>query len=207
MDGRFAAFVAVSALLIVTPGPDMALVTRNAIRFGQRAASLTALGVSLGILVWGVASVLGVAILLQRSAVAFTILKLAGAAYLIWLGVRALRHGGHAMPETGAEPASQTMPARTSLLQGLLGNLLNPKAGVIFVTVIPQFVRPGDAPPRLGAMLAVFEVIILVWLNLYGFLVVRSARGRAGRRIRAVINRVTGLVLIGLGARVALEQR
>ncbi len=95
---------------------------------------------------------------------------------------------------------------RTAFLQGLLGNILNPKAGVIFVTVIPQFVHQGDSALRLFLMLAFFETIIVGWLNAYGYLVIRSARGRAGSRIRGIINRLTGLVLIGLAARVAIER-
>lgn len=209
MDGRFAAFVLVSALLIVTPGPDMALVTRNALRSGQRAASLTAAGVALGILVWGLASILGLAVLLDRSALAFTVLKLVGAAYLLYLGVRTLlsrspdsveASGGKAL--VGVARGS----GRTAFLQGFLGNILNPKAGVIFVTVIPQFIHQGDSALRLLLMLLVFEAIILGWLNLYGYLVIRSARGPAGKRVRAIITRLTGLVLIGLAARVAVER-
>jgi threonine/homoserine/homoserine lactone efflux protein len=209
VDGRFAAFVVVSTLLIVTPGPDMALVTRSALRSGQRAASLTAFGVGSGILMWGLASVLGLAVLLDRSALAFTVLKLVGAAYLVYLGVRTfLAHSGD-VPEPGTG-IGQTIAARgadrRAFLQGLLGNVLNPKAGVVFVTVIPQFIHQGDGALRLFLMLAVFEAIIVGWLNAYGYLVIRSARGRAGSRIRGIINRVTGLVLIGLAARVAIER-
>src|SRR5690349_16927380 len=90
IDARFVAYLTVSAILIMTPGPDMALVTRNALRGGRRAASLTALGVSAGIFVCAVASAMGVAVLLERSVIAFTVLKLAGAAYLAVLGLRSL---------------------------------------------------------------------------------------------------------------------
>ena len=207
VDGRFAGFVAVSTLLIVTPGPDMALVTRNALRSGMRGASQTAFGVSAGILAWGLASVLGLAALLDRSAIAFDVLKLFGAAYLIYLGLRALlTHGGDANVVSPDQAMAHATTGRASFVQGLLGNLLNPKAGVIFVTVVPQFIHQGDSSVRLLVMLLAFEVIILGWLNAYGYLIVRSGRSRAGRRIRGILSRVTGLVLIGLGARVALER-
>lgn len=207
VDGRFAAFVAVSTLLIVTPGPDMALVTRNALRSGMRGAALTAFGVSAGILAWGLASVLGLAALLDRSAIAFAVLKLIGAAYLVYLGVHALLTRGEDRDgPSHVQGAAHATTRRASFAQGLLGNLLNPKAGVIFVTVVPQFIHQGDSSLRLLMMLVVFEVIILGWLNAYGYLIVRSGRSRAGKRIRGILSRVTPLVLIGLGARVALER-
>ncbi len=207
MDGRLAAFVAVSTLLIVTPGPDMALVTRNALRHGRHAAAVTAYGVAVGIAAWGLASVLGLAVLLERSAVAFTVVKLAGAVYLFVLGVRALISPG---PPSSAHPvagaASGSIVDRAAFAQGLLGNLLNPKAGVIFVTVVPQFVRPGDGALRLLLMLAIFELVLLAWLNLYGYLVVRGLGGATRTRPRTVVQRVSGVVLIGLGVRLATER-
>ncbi|MGA8017207.1 MAG: LysE family translocator [Candidatus Dormiibacterota bacterium] len=210
MDARFAAFVAISALLIVSPGPDMAMVTRNALRFGRHAALLTGYGVATGIAIWGLASFLGLAVLLESSAVAFTVLKLVGAAYLVVLGTIALVRRPHRSgAATDAADIERGAPAgrdRTAFAQGLLGNLLNPKAGIIFVTVLPQFIRPGDSPLRLLLMLATFEAILLGWLTLYGYLVVRTSRGRAGVRIRGVLNRVAGLVLIGLGVRLAIER-
>jgi threonine/homoserine/homoserine lactone efflux protein len=209
IDGRFAAYLAVMALLILTPGPDMALVTRNALRSGRRAASFTACGVAAGSLVWAAASVLGVAVLLERSAIAFTVLKLAGAAYLGYLGLRTLL--GSLRSEVlakGSEPPSRQphLGDGAALKQGLLGNILNPKAGVIFVSIIPQFVRPGDPPLRLALMLLAFEIMILLWLNLYGALMSRAGESSAGVQVRRVVNRVTGVVLIGLGIRLAFER-
>jgi threonine/homoserine/homoserine lactone efflux protein len=206
MDTRFLAFVAVSAVLIIVPGPDMALTARNALRAGRRGAWSTALGVGVGILGWGAAAVLGLAALLAASATAFTIVKLAGAAYLLYLGIQSLRTGsaGH---RAGAanEPASGKWTS--TFLQGVLGNLLNPKAAVIFVTVIPQFIRPGDPAVRLVLMLLVFEAMIVGWLTLYGFALCRAGESRLGRRLQQSLRRVTGVVLIGLALRVGLESR
>jgi RhtB (resistance to homoserine/threonine) family protein len=208
IDARFATFLAVSALLIVTPGPDMALVTRNALAAGRRAASVTAWGVAVGILGWAVASTIGVGVLLERSVLAFTVLKLAGAAYLGYLGLRSLL-GSLSAGRPPATPARAPVQLddRVAFQQGVLGNLLNPKAGVIFVSVLPQFIRPGDAPLRLVLMLVAFEIMLLVWLNLYGLLVSRAGQSRVGARVRRVMARVTGVVLIGLGARLVLERR
>ena len=198
MDGRLAAFVAVATLLIVTPGPDTALVTRNVLRYGRQAASLTVYGVALGSAAWGLASVLGVAVLLEASALAFTILKFGGAAYLCVLGLITLFGFRH----SAGAAAPREVAGRTAFAQGVLGNLLNPKAGAIFVTVFPQFIRPGDPPLRLLAMLAAYELVLVAWLTLYAYVVARGLRGRAGDHLR----RLTGVVLIGLGLRLATER-
>lgn len=210
IDPRFGAYLAVSALLIITPGPDMALVTRNALCAGRRAASFTSLGVGLGILGWAVASALGVGILLDRSVIAFTVLKLAGALYLGYLGLRSLVSSfksGHSAVASASSVQPTRLHAWVAFKQGLLGNLLNPKAGVIFVSILPQFVRPHDAPLRLVLMLMTFEAILLTWLNLYGFVLSRAGATRFGGRVRQTMERVTGVVLIGLGLRLAIERR
>ncbi|MGI8554270.1 MAG: LysE family translocator [Dehalococcoidia bacterium] len=210
LDARFGTYLLVSALLIVVPGPDMVLVTRNAIGSGRHAASITALGVALGILGWAVASAVGVESLLERSVVAFTLLKLAGAVYLGYLGLRSLLSSsqtGRLSVAPSATPPSKPVDDWTVLKQGTLGNLLNPKAGVIFVSILPQFIRPGDAPLRLIVMLLAFEVMLLTWLNFYGYLVSRAGRSRLGARGRQILERVTGVVLIGLGVRLAVERR
>ena len=210
IDARFAAYLAVSALLIITPGPDMALVTRNVFSSGRRAASFTALGVGIGSVGWALASAVGIGILLEQSVIAFSLLKLAGAAYLGYLGVRSLLGGFRGRREAAATTPDRESPRlsdRAALRQGILGNLLNPKAGVIFVSILPQFIRPGDSPIRLVLMLIAFEAMILVWLNLYGYLLSRAGQTRAGFRVRRIVERVTGVVLLGLGARLVVERR
>ena len=208
VDARFAAFVVVSALLIMLPGPDMALVTRNALRAGRAAASFTALGVGVGILGWAIASTVGVGVLLERSVTAFTLLKLAGALYLGYLGLRSLLGGQRTVPMTdeARPPALRRADGITFFRQGVLGNLLNPKAGVIFVTIIPQFVRPGDPFARLLLMLLAFEVMLVIWLNFYGFLISRLGRSALGARLRHAVERLTGAILIGLGLQLVFEQ-
>ena len=210
MDARLLAYCFVATVLIVTPGPDTAMVVRSALRSGRRAASLSVLGIGVGSAVWAGASVLGVAILLETSAVAFTAFKLAGAAYLAYLGVRSLiasfrKEIGDGQP--GAPPERRPLGGRTALGQGLLNNLLNPKAGAIFVTVFPQFISPGDSPLRLLAMLGFYELVLLAWLNLYGFVLGGPGVRGFGRRMRRSLERVTGVVMIGLGVRLALEKR
>jgi threonine/homoserine/homoserine lactone efflux protein len=203
VDERFVAYLAVMALLIFTPGPDTALVIRNALGSGARAATATAFGIGLGSLGWALASLLGLAVLLQTSVTAFTVLKLAGAAYLAYLGILTLLAGRR---RPGAA-STRRLDGRTAFQQGFLGNLLNPKAAAIFVTVLPQFIEAGDSPLRLVLMLAAYEAILLPWLWLYGQVVSRAGQSRFGTRVREWLNRLAGVVLIGLGARLAFERR
>jgi RhtB (resistance to homoserine/threonine) family protein len=207
-DGRFAAWIAVAVMLIVTPGPDTALIVRNALRAGARSASLSALGVAAGSSAWAAASVLGVAVLLQSSEVAFNVLKYAGAAYLVYLGLRSIiRTFGTADPGDLAQTPPKRREASSAFGQGVLNNLLNPKAGAIFVTVMPQFIEPQDSVLRLVLMVACYDAMVVAWLCLYGFVVSRAGRSRVGARLRKGLERITGTVMIGLGVRLAFEHR
>ena len=209
-DARFGAYVLVAALLIVTPGPDTALVTRHALLAGRRAASFTTLGIGTGSIIWALASVLGIAVLLEESVVAFTVLKFVGAAYLGYLGLRSLiaSFRGHKQARgMTADPDATRLGERVAFRQGLLNNLFNPKAGAIFATALPQFIRPGDPPLRLLLMLLAYEAMLLSWLNLYGALVSRAGRSRFGTRVRDILQGVTGVVLIALGVRLAFERK
>ena len=209
-DARFATYLAVATLLIVTPGPDTALVTRQALLAGRRAASFTTLGIGVGSIIWALASVLGIAVLLEGSVVAFTVWKVVGAAYLGYLGLRSLiasvRRNKQGVVTTPA-PQATRLGAWVAFRQGLLNNLLNPKAGAIFATALPQFIRPGDPLLRLVLMLLAYEVVVLSWLNLYGYLVNRAGQSRFGTRIRDILQGVTGAVLIALGVRLAFERQ
>lgn len=209
-DARFGAYLAVAALLIVTPGPDTALVTRNALLAGRRAASFTTFGIAMGSIIWAFASVLGIAVLLEKSVIAFTLFKFVGAAYLGYLGLRSLIAGFRGSKRTDV-PTPPLMAShlgeRAAFRQGFLSNLFNPKAGAIFATVLPQFITPGDPPLRLVLMLLAYEAILLLWLHLYGYLVSRAGQSRFGVRVRTMLQGVTGVVLLALGVRLAFEQR
>lgn len=210
LDARLGAYLAVAALLIMTPGPDMALVTRNTLLAGRRAASFTALGIGAGSLIWGLASVLGIAVLLERSAVAFTVFKLAGAVYLGYLGVRSLIasfRGSKRIAATPQAPRATRLGEETAFKQGLLNNLLNPKAGAIFATVFPQFIKPGDSPSRLLLMMLAYEAILLGWLSLYSFVLSRAGHSRFGSRVRGLLQGATGAVLLALGVQLAFERQ
>ncbi len=214
VDARLIAWVALSALLIATPGPDTALIIRNALSAGPRASTMSALGVAVGTLVWVAASAVGVGLLLESSSIAFTILKLAGAAYLCYLGVQSIRSSPHRSPPAPAARGPQRnagtphgVGSPGAWAQGLFSNLLNPKTGAFFVTVMPQFTIHGDPPSRLLVMVAVFEVMLVAWLIAYGHVVSRLGLSGIGSRVRQAMTKVTGVVLIGLGAKLALERR
>jgi RhtB (resistance to homoserine/threonine) family protein len=198
------AFAAVAAVIVVVPGPDMALVLRNGVAYGRHAAVATALGISTGLLVWALAAALGIAALLHASGAAFTTLKLAGAAYLVWLGVRALREAWRGSSETPSRRRRAASPFR----EGLLTNLFNPKVALVYTTLIPQFVdRDGSEVAQTFLLAGVFIAMGLVWLSGYALLVAKIAALLRRSSVRRAINAVAGTVLTALGVRLAFERR
>lgn len=203
------AFVPVAVLLIVTPGPDTVLVTKNAILHGRAASFGTALGVNAGLLIWTVAAALGVAALVRESAVAFTALKLVGAAYLIWLGVQALLAARHHLPHAlPSGPRGSTLGAAGGFRQGLLSNIANPKIAVFFTSLLPQFVSPGE-PVLVPSLLlgSLFVLMTLAWLCAYALLASKVSATLTRPRVKATLDRLTGIVLVALGVRLVTEQR
>jgi len=205
MDERLLAYIAVSIVVVVVPGPDMALVARNVIRHGRTAGFATSLGICTGTLGWALAAGLGVSTLLMTSAAAFTALKLAGATYLVYLGITSFR--GHDALAADGGTDRPVLPHQRAFLQGLLSAILNPKLGVFFLTLLPQFIAPDDPVTLRVLQLAVlFDLIGITWLVAYSTMLgaIGAALGRPGPR--RFMRWVTGTVLVGLGARVALER-
>ena len=210
MGAHFLVFIGVAAVVIVLPGPDTAVVTKNVLVHGRRTALGTSFGVSAGLSVWTLAAALGVASVVRTSAVAFTVLKLIGALYLVWLGLQALRAAGHATSgeTTPQVTARRAIGARGGFRQGFLSDLANPKIGVFFTSLLPQFVDPGQ--PVLLPFLAlggVFVLMTLLWLGAYCLIAARAAQTLQRPRVRAALEGVTGSVLIALGLRLAIEHR
>jgi RhtB (resistance to homoserine/threonine) family protein len=210
MDVHLWAFIGVAALLIVTPGPDMTLVTKNAVLYGRRVALGTAVGVNTGLLVWTVFSALGVAALVQASAVVFTVLKLLGAAYLIWLGMQALRSARQRsprdMPSTGE--ARRHVPAALGFRQGLITDVANPKIAAFFTSLLPQFVlgRHGAVMPLL-LLGGLFVLMTIVWLCCYAVAAAKASGWLQRPSVKAALDRLSGIVLVALGLRLATEHR
>lgn len=196
MLGHALAFLGVSALVIVTPGQDTALTIRNTLLGGRRAGVLTAAGVASGQAFWTLAASLGLAALLSASEPSFLAVRLAGAAYLILLGVQTLR---------GSRHASARARRGSAFRQGLLSNLGNPKMAVFFTSLLPQF--GGHSFPLLLGLGLVFCSMTFTWLTGYAFAVARAGDFLRRTRVRAWLDRVTGAVLVALGVRIATEAR
>ena len=205
MSGSLAAFLGISAVVIVTPGQDTALTIRNTLLAGRRGGVLTAVGVSTGQVCWTIAASAGVAALLSASEPAFVALKLVGAAYLVFLGLQALvaavRHDGPGRIVIG-RPGARLGPAR-AFRQGLVSNLGNPKMAVFFTSLLPQF---AGSLPGLLALGIVFSAMTLAWLTAYSLAVARAGDLLRRPTIRRTIESITGTVLVALGLRLATER-
>ncbi len=210
MGIHLGAFVAVAAVVIIAPGPDTVLVTKNALMHGRAAALATSLGVNTGLLVWSLAAAFGVAAVVRASAVAFTALKLAGACYLAWLGLQALRaawrRDGHDF-ESGGSPR-RALSSLGGFRQGLFSDLANPKIAVFFTGLLPQFVSSRHAVLEPFLLLGgLFVLMTLTWLCAYALLAARVTALLTRPRVKAALDALTGAVLISFGVRLALERR
>jgi threonine/homoserine/homoserine lactone efflux protein len=190
------AFLGVSLLVIVTPGQDTALTIRNTLLGGRRAGVRTAAGVAAGQATWTLAASAGVVALLRASEPAFVAVRLAGAAYLVYLGLQTLLRRGHVEPRAGGS-------ARRALRQGLLSNLGNPKMAVFFTSLLPQF---GSSFAALVALGLAFCSLTFLWLSGYAWGVARAGDVLRRPRIRRALDRVTGVVLVAFGLRLAAER-
>lgn len=205
MDSRFLAFLGISILLIITPGPDMATVTKNALSGGRRGVLLTTFGIGSAILVHVSVATLGLSALLRAASGLYAIVKLLGAAYLLFLGTQTLW-------STRSTPSDAAVPLRRALWgspyqQGFVSALLNPKLVIFFATFLPQFLVPGQPVlPRMLLLGVLFDALGVAWLTGYGLLVARVRTFFASPRVHRWMERLTGTVLVGLGARLALER-
>jgi threonine/homoserine/homoserine lactone efflux protein len=205
------AFSLAAAAIVLLPGPDTMVVLRGILAGGRATALRTAAGSLTGLVVWVSAAALGLSALLRASEVGYTVLRLAGAAYLVWMGVQALR--ARAAREAAVDaPAHQPGAHRRRALlgsgfrAGLATNLLNPKVGVFFVTFLPGFV-PAGAPVGTTSLLlgAVYIAETALYFAALLLLVDRISRWLTNPVLRRRMDRVTGLVLLGFGVRLAVE--
>jgi threonine/homoserine/homoserine lactone efflux protein len=200
--GGLLAFLAVAALVIVTPGPDTAITIRSTLLGGRRAGVMTAFGVVTGQACWSLAASAGVTALLVASEPAFVAVKLAGAAYLVWLGAQALQAAVRGVPVSRPPAEGPPLPPRLAYRQGLLSDLGNPKMAAFFTSLLPQFAASFGAMLALGL---VFCVLTWLWLALYATAVARMHAALRRPRIRRTIEAVTGTVLVALGLRLGTE--
>lgn len=207
-------FAALAGLLTILPGLDTALVLRWAIARGRREAFATALGVNTGVWIWGLAASVGVAAILTASHLAYTMMRLAGAMYMIWLGATLMWHAWLPKPSTMATeinrvaPGSASARAARAWARGVATNLLNPKIGVFYMAVLPQFIPEHSSHLAVGLLLAtIHNVEGFVWFALLisGAQFVR--RWVASVACQRAIDTLTGGVLLAFGATLALARR
>lgn len=211
-------FLAGSILITVVPGADMALIMRQVFIGGTALAQRTIFGNLTGLVVHATALAVGLSALLVASAEAYTVVKLAGAAYLVYLGAQSLLSAWRARGESHAAPAASTdaqveaatarrVPSmRTAYFQGVISTVLNPKPALLFLTFLPQFVDTSRAVlPQILFLAGVHIVVGLIWLTIYAHLLHRAHRTLTRSDVKRWLEGATGAVLIALGLRVAVE--
>jgi threonine/homoserine/homoserine lactone efflux protein len=209
MSVDYAGFALLATLLTLQPGQDTLLVLRNAGQGGAAAGVATTAGVCSGLFLHATLSALGLSALLMASAELFTALKLAGAAYLIWLGIQSLlRLRSRPRDADGTSVVRRALPAATALRQGFLSNALNPKTATFYLALLPQFaVFPERVLADSLALAGIHFGIAFVWLALLSALVERSRRVLARAWLARAADLVTGAALLAFGVRLALARR
>ncbi len=200
-----AAFLAVAVVVIVTPGQDTALTIKNTLAGGRRPGILTALGVSTGQAVWTLAASAGLAALLIASEPLFLALRVAGAAYLLFLGAQALLAALRRRPTHHAAGCGTAIRPRVAFRQGALSNLGNPKMAVFFTSLLPQF--GGTSFAALLGLGLLFCAMTLAWLTAYAAVVARAGDVLRRPAVRRAIDATVGVVLVAFGVRLATERR
>jgi RhtB (resistance to homoserine/threonine) family protein len=203
-------FVATGFLLNITPGPDMALIIARSTQQGTRAGLAAALGVGAGAFFHIAAAAIGISALLVTSAFAFTVLKWAGALYLVYIGVQTLRQSMRgSVPVAERQALPQPLALRRIFLQGALTNILNPKVAMFFLAFLPQFVD-ADAPNKVTAFVLLgltFNVMGTAWNMGLALAAGRLALSEGFSQAKLWLERVLGAIFICLGVKLALAER
>jgi len=204
--GQYVAFVGVSLLVICTPGQDTALTIRNTLLGNRGTGAATALGVSAGQATWTVATSAGLAVILMASAPLFLAIRLAGAAYLVYLGARSLLKAiAHRDSRRATTLPASRLSTRTAFIQGFLSNLSNAKMVAFFISLLPPFAGPHPSFLLLLVLGINFSLLTLAWLVGYAFAVERMGRWLRNSAVRRAIDGVLGAVLVALGLRVGTQ--
>ncbi|TDC49790.1 LysE family translocator [Actinomadura sp. KC345] len=198
-------FAAIAALLTITPGVDMMLVVRSTVAGGRRSGLLASAGVITGLMCWALASAAGLTALLAASRIAFDALRIAGACYLLWLGGRTLWNARR-RPQDTAEPTETRTSGVTAFRTGLTSNLLNPKVGVFYVSLLPQFIPDGASVFWTSMLFAVIHAAEgLLWLALVVCAATAARRALTRPAVKRRLQQITGVAFIGFGLRLAID--
>ncbi|MDO6823765.1 LysE family translocator [Marinobacter sp. 1_MG-2023] len=205
----FWAYLIAISLLTVTPGVDTLLVMRNAGRGGFRDGCVTSVGICSGLFFHATLSALGISLLLLETAWAFSVLKWAGACYLVWLGLGSLRQAMKREGDT-SEELPMVMRRRVSLAvsfrEGLLSNVLNPKTALFYMALLPQFVDASGSAFQQSLMLAgVHFLLAMLWQCGLAWMVVRFRGMGVGVGVKRLLNGLTGGFFVAMGARLAVN--
>lgn len=211
VDSQMVAFTLVAAALTITPGADTMLVVRNVLRGDWREGVVTTFGICSGLFVHAILSAFGVSVVLMHSATAFHLVKIAGACYLMWLGVQSLYgvvRGGSYAESTGPSGIPGMVSPRRCLLEGFLSNVLNPKVAVFYLAFLPQFIGPTDPVLRKSLLLAgIHYAEGILWLATVSIVLDRTRRFFLKSSVRRWLDGLCGTLLVGLGLRLAVERQ
>lgn len=210
MDPQFLTFLIAITLLTITPGVDTVLIIRNTTRGGWRDGALSSLGICSGLFVHAVVSAVGISVILLQSVWAFKALKMAGAGYLIWLGIVSLRsaaRNGAPLKLNGPSRGRYRFSVRRSLMEGFLSNVLNPKAVVFYMAFLPQFIDPARSALSQSLFLAGLHfVIAMVWQCLLASLVHQAKTWMQNQKVRRSLDGLTGSIMMAFGIKLALDR-
>ncbi|MFJ7744570.1 LysE family translocator [Peribacillus sp. NPDC097295] len=205
---NFYVFIMMCILLILLPGPDTAIATKNTFSVGKRGGLQTMLGTCCALLIHTTAAVLGLSAIIVKSALLFSIFKYVGAVYLIYLGIKTL--WGLRNKEVAATDemnSENKYESKSCFKQGFLTNLLNPKVAVFFLTFLPQFVNPGhDTFLPFLLMGATYTILTALWFFFYIYLLNQISAFMKKPRTQMVFEGITGTILIGFGLKLAMEK-
>ncbi|GBC63888.1 LysE family translocator [Desulfonema ishimotonii] len=210
MENQLWTYLIAITLLTMTPGVDTLLIIRNTTRGGLRDGAVSSVGICTGLFVHATVSAVGISVILLQSALAFSALKLAGAGYLVWLGLISLRSalGNSDAPDlTRQNFVLRRFSARRSLTEGFLSNVLNPKTIVFYMAFLPQFIDPSRSALQQSLFLAGLHfAIAMIWQCLLASVVDQASGWLSHRRVRRTMDGLTGSVMMALGIRLAMER-
>jgi RhtB (resistance to homoserine/threonine) family protein len=203
----FYTFLVLSLFVVMSPGIDTALITKRTISDGRIDGYKMALGITTGSLVHTFTAAFGLSAILMQSAVAFEIVKYAGAVYLIYLGLSSFITNKNKYV-THIENQNNSELKKSAFKQGLFSNVLNPKVAMFFLTFLPQFVKTGaDATQQFIMMGVIYTVLSITWFFVYVFFINYLREWLMSPKVQRIMDKVTGLVLIGFGLKLALDKQ
>ncbi|WP_019156276.1 LysE family translocator [Robertmurraya massiliosenegalensis] len=199
----FFTFLLLSLFVVMSPGIDTALITKRTISDGRKDGYRIALGITTGSLVHTLAAAFGLSAILMQSALAFEIVKYVGAIYLIYLGATSF-----IKKDKGTDSSLEKNTKKAPFTQGLLSNVLNPKVAMFFITFLPQFVNgANNVTTQLIIMGVIYTVLSITWFFVYVFFINYLREWLMSAKVQRVMDKTTGLILIGFGLKLALEKK